>query len=126
MAPSKKEKLNELREYAEQYKIEFEGPVGSNSWPEQHKHLFMVIQEISANRYDEYAKRKDIDKDVLERQESRIMQLRRRAARLRKDRHINEDTWRYGIEQFVVEQFGQDVVWFVTRNLSSCSSHAHF
>jgi len=114
MAP-KKEKLSKERfkELMTEHKIIFEGTVPPNKWPMQYKHHFHVIREIWATRYDEYKKRTDIDKRSIKKQKDRVKHLCRIARDLLQDIKTNESTWRHKVEDPVVGQFDEKVIWLV-------------
>lgn len=102
-----------LKRLVDDYSISFEGPVPPKQWPIRYSHLFQVIRDISANRYDEYIKRTDIDPKAVRKQKSRVRDLRIRASSLRTDYGIEEGTWRGLIETLVMGRFDQEVVWSV-------------
>jgi hypothetical protein len=113
--PPKKAKLSKelLKSLVDDYSINFEGPVPPRQWPTQYSHLFQVIRNIWANRYDKYIIRTDIDQKTVRKQKARVRDLRTRATSLRKDFGINEDTWRGLIETPVMGRFDQEIVWSV-------------
>lgn len=113
--PPKKPKLSkeQLKRLVDDYGINFEGPLPARQWPIQYSHLFQVIRNIWATRYDEYIIRTDIDQKTVRKQKARVRDLRTRATSLRKDFGINEDTWRGLIETPVMERFDQEIVWSV-------------
>ncbi|KAF4633227.1 hypothetical protein G7Y89_g4891 [Cudoniella acicularis] len=103
MAPKKanlpKEQLQKL---VADYNLKFEGPVPPKQWPTQYSHLFQVIRNIWANRYDDYIIRTDTDQKTVRRQKARVRDLRTNVSRLRTDFGINEDIWRDSIEKPVI------------------------
>lgn len=111
--PPRKTKLSkeQLKRLVDDYSINFEGPVPPKQWPAQYSHLFQVVRDIWANRYDEYIKRTDIDQKTVRNQKSRVRDLRTKASSLRTDFGINEDTWRGLIETPVMARFDQEIVW---------------
>jgi hypothetical protein len=113
--PPKKAKLSkeQLKGLVDEYDINFEGPVPPRQWPTQYSHLFQVIRNIWANRYDKYITRTDIDQKTIRKQIARVRDLRTRATSLRMDFGINEDTWRSLIENPVMGRFDQEIVWSV-------------
>ena len=126
----KKESCSEaqLRDYIKQHEINFEGPVLHKRWPDQHKHLFHVIQEIGTNQYDRYIQRSGVDKRALRRQKDRVKALRTQAYILRQGLAINESTWRHLTETLVIERFNKDILWSVSSSHSFLSSslQTHF
>lgn len=46
-------------------------------------------------------------------EDERVRKLRIKAYDLRKDVKINEDTWRFDLENTVMERFGSEIVWLV-------------
>jgi hypothetical protein len=114
MPPKKAKPTKEqLKGLVDEYSIKFEGPVPPKLWPSQYSHLFQVIRDIWANRYDDYIKRTGIDQKTIRRQRARVRDLRTNASRLRTDFGINEDTWRASIETLVFRRFDQEIVWYV-------------
>jgi hypothetical protein len=112
MAPKKKLTPEELREHIEKYEILFEGPVPPRKWPDRYKHLFQVIRNIGANRYDDYIKRTDIDREIIDKLVKRVRTIVAKSARFRKNVGSLEDTWRDEIEYpSLVKLFCGDVVW---------------
>ncbi|KAE9377465.1 hypothetical protein N431DRAFT_500317 [Stipitochalara longipes BDJ] len=116
--PPKKAKLTkeQLKGLVDEYNIKFEGPAPPKLWPSQYSHLFQVIRDIWANRYDDYKERTDIDQKTIRRQRARVRDLRTNASRLRTDFGINEDTWRASIETLVFRRFDQEIVCVYCRN----------
>jgi DNA-binding winged helix-turn-helix (wHTH) protein len=114
MPPKKTKPTKEqLKGLVDEYNIKFEGPVPPKLWPSQYNHLFHVIRDIWANRYDDYVKRTDISQKTIRGQRARVRDLRTNASRLRTDFGINEETWRASIETLVFRRFDQEIVWSV-------------
>lgn len=113
--PPKKARLTkeQLKRLVDDYNIKFEGPVPPKQWPTKYSHLFQVIRDIWANRYDDYKDRTDLDQKTIRKQKARVRDLRTNASRLRTDFAINENTWRDLIEKPVIGRFDQEVVWSV-------------
>jgi len=105
-----KETKERLRDLIDECHINFEGPVPQKQWPDQYRHLFSVIRKICATRYDEYVQRQDSDPSTIRSQRARVWDLRKKASGLRKDRSINEATWRE-VEMSVFGRFGEQVIW---------------
>lgn len=112
--PTKQEVKQELKGLIEQYGIKFEGPVPPHKWPRKQKHLFQVIRDIWANRYDEYKKRTGGDETILLNHLKRVRNLRNNAYRLRAGININEGTWRGVVETLVFGRFDEEIVWLVS------------
>lgn len=113
--PPTKTKLSKehWKRHIDDYSINFEGPVPPKQWPTQYSHLFQVIRDIWANRYDEYIKRTDIDRKSVRKLQKRVRDLRTKASSLRADFGINEETWRSLMETPVMGRFDQEIVWSV-------------
>ncbi|KFY47732.1 hypothetical protein V496_10477 [Pseudogymnoascus sp. VKM F-4515 (FW-2607)] len=99
-----------LRDLVEEYDIQFEGPTPSRKWPDRYRHLFQVIRDISANRYDEYVKRTDIDQKTMNKQTSRVRKVIDIAIRFRRNISSYEDTWRDAIETTIMGFLKEEVV----------------
>lgn len=115
MHPRKKNRTKaDLPNLLRKHEIKFEGPLQPSKWPPQQKHLFLVIRDIWATRYDEYMNRAGIDKRIIKKQQDRVRDLRKNAYMLRNDVDNNEDTWRHSIERLIFERFTKDIVWLVS------------
>ena len=112
--PQRKEKPSKerLKTLLEEYQIKFVGPVPPIQWPVQYRHHFHIIREIWAVRYDQYSKRKDLDKRILEKQRKRVKGLREKAYSLRQEIKTTEGTWREAEKQ-VFKRFNKEVLWLV-------------
>ncbi|KAH8685482.1 hypothetical protein BGZ60DRAFT_395270 [Tricladium varicosporioides] len=108
--PPKKLPPEKLRNQIEKYDILFEGPVPPRKWPDRYRHLFQVIRDIWANRYDEYTRRTDIDRETIDKQMTRVRTVVDKATRFRKNIGSHEDTWRDAIENATVGLFVEEVV----------------
>lgn len=109
-----------LRDLVEEYDIQFEGPTPSRKWPDRYRHLFQVIRDISANRYDEYVKRTDIDQKTMNKQTSRVRKVIDIATRFRRNISSYEDTWRDAIETTIMGFLKEEVVWLVYSIRTLC------
>jgi hypothetical protein len=95
----------------ETHDIEIEGPIPPRKWPARYRHIFQEIGEISQTRFDNYIKRNDINKNILEQRIKRAKEVVEKAVRLRKNISSNEQTWRGTIEITLVKVFDEQVVW---------------
>jgi hypothetical protein len=102
-----------LRDLVEEYHIKFEGPTPPRKWPDRYRHLFQVVRDIWANRYDEYIKRTDIDQKTINKQISRVRKVIEIATRLRRNTSSHEDTWRDAVETTILGLLKEEVVWLV-------------
>lgn len=109
--PPRKEKLPKLefRQLIRNYGIRFEGPVPPREWPDQHKHHFQVIREISTIRYDDYKVNERIPKERRKDFQKRVNYLREKAYNLLDDVKANEATWRE-LELSILKRFDERVI----------------
>jgi hypothetical protein len=107
--PPRKPKLTKTD--LERFDIRFEGPVPPRRWPEQYRHLFQVIRDIWANRYDNYSQIDDRDPNYVNKYRDCVKTIVDQAAKFRENTGRNESTWRDSIESYVLKLFHKEIRW---------------
>jgi hypothetical protein len=99
----------------EEYGIAFDGPLLSRDWPPPYRQTFETIRQIGRENYETYGNdgRLDGRLAVL----ANVPQIKRRACELRteayrcREQRVNEATWRWETERFVLSPFKAEAVW---------------
>ena len=94
----------------DKYEIRFLGPLPSEDWPNEHKHLFCTVREIGFARYDDHQKDASISAMILQSTAKRIDVLNDIARDLRSETRTSEATWR-DVEAIFKDIFCSSARW---------------
>jgi hypothetical protein len=109
----KPEEYIKRRQLAEEFRINFLGPVDSACWPDSHKKLFLDVRELGSYHYDglsETVSIDSIDKPWRAQTKTRAERLAALASRCRSEGK-NESSWRFSVETEVFHRFSIEVGW---------------
>lgn len=101
------------RERADEFNIQFLGPVTSCRWPETHSRLFEDVQKLGKQEFAQY--RESISVDSIEKPwRARVSLRAKRLAAMGfkyRDEGHKEKSWRLNVEPEVFQRFSFEVVW---------------
>ncbi|KAL1602350.1 hypothetical protein SLS60_005766 [Paraconiothyrium brasiliense] len=110
--PPRKQQISkeEMHSLIRRHRIRFKGPAPPKDWPGQYKHLFYVIRDIAAIRYDDYKVDRAGPREPMSFFKERVAMIRQRADDFLDNVNTNESTWR-DLEYPILERFTKRVIW---------------